>query len=249
MNIQELEVCRRSVSQLLQLAAETQVLILRTRESVTCSGSQHSEDKILEELLAPYDTATYVDVGANRPEECSNTWKFYQKGWHGLLIEPLYTCWPLILKKRKRDTLWPDAAADYTGAARLRVCDSVSSMRPDWNIAAQGDVLVEVDTLKNILAEFPEIRDQCKLCSIDVEGLETAVLKGIDWETFKPDVFIIEYREFQPAALGKDLSGEWLHILTAHGYREVWRSNLNIIFLCDGRKAPWEKVDENTPDP
>lgn len=31
----------------------------------------------------------YVEVGANEPVNLSQTWHLEQKGWHGLLIEPI----------------------------------------------------------------------------------------------------------------------------------------------------------------
>lgn len=178
----------------------------------------------------PPGPATYVDVGAAEPESCSNTWPFYSEGWHGLLIEPLPTYWYRLLRLRPRDRLLPIAVSNEKGFAQLRACESCSSIRPDWNIREHAQLIVETDTLANILADYPEIRDQCQLCSIDVEGWERQVLQGIDWKTFRPAVFVIEYRQFHPAKLGADLSGDWELILDREGYRRVAETRLNYIY-------------------
>ncbi len=234
MDKQELEAARLSITKLLMVANQIQSLFTRTLETVACSGSQDEEDKILAELLSLSGGGVYVDVGAYWPEECSNTWQFYQAGWRGLLVEPLPNCWSQILTKRPGDTLWPKAAGSYNGLGRMRICQSTSSMSPDWNIKDNGEILVEVETLTTILNRFPEIRDDCKLCSIDVEGMEGDVLQGIDWNVFRPDVFVVEYLEYHPGGQGKDLSVAWGHYLTDNDYEEVWRTKCNVIYLrCD----------------
>lgn len=80
------------------------------------------------------------------------------------------------------------------------------------------------------LAKFPTVRDNCRLCSIDVEGSEKEVPGGIDWESFRPEVFCIEYRVYDPVKLGEDVSANWVGILEAQGYKEVARTQLNVIF-------------------
>lgn len=248
MTREELQETRRGVERLMKVLVQTEGLQRRTRHQVNCSGSQGGEGKRLLELLPLGKPGSYVDVGAYSPEECSNTWQFYQAGWRGLLIEPLPSSHVPLLLQRPGDILWPKAAHNYDGVGRLRLCESVSSMNPNWKIQDCGELLVETETLGSILARFPKIRDTCRLCSIDVEGLEREVLEGIDFRTFHPDVFIIEYLEFTTGMKGRDLSGEWAPLLTEHGkYREVWRSNMNAIFLRNDLDIPWKKTTNEDP--
>lgn len=238
---QDLRDSRLAIEKLLKLLGKVERFQRRNYQVVTCSGAQEGEDKQLSQLLPLEQPHAYVDVGAYGPEECSNTWHFYKAGWRGLLVEPLPGSFAPLLLQRPGDILWPKAAGNYNGMGCLRVCESVSSMRGDWEIPDRGEILVEVETLADILARFPEIRDDCELCSIDVEGKEQEVLQGIDWDTFQPSVFIVEYLEFRGAgASGRDLSGEWNYILIEHGYREVWRSAMNAIFLRNDLPSPFE---------
>jgi len=221
---------RKRIGQLLQLVDQCQAYVYRAVEEVSTSGSQGAEFRVLERLLSHYQTGSYVEVGVYGAEDCSNTWGFYQKGWRGLLIEPLHTCWERILKKRPGDYLWPTAAGSYNGAARLNIYGPSSSFREGWGEPGEKRV-IEVETLATILSRFPAIRDNCKLCSIDVEGWESNVLAGIDWTTFRPDFFVIEYVTMgTPRCPPTDLSGEWRQILEENNYTEIWHNDLNIIF-------------------
>ena len=218
-----------SIQEVCAIVGKLGVTMIRTAKPVGIGLGQMGEVNLIRPLLPP-GIATYVDVGAGDPESCSNTWGLYQDGWHGLLIEPLPSFWYQLLRHRPRDRMLPIAVSDYTGYGRLRVCGPCSSMRPDWNISEQGELLVEVDTLASILDDYPEIRKKCQLCSIDVEGLELQVLLGIDWDTFHPTVFVVEYPVFEPGGGGRDLSATWEHILIGQGYRRVGKTPLNYIY-------------------
>ena len=233
------------------MSYETQLVQLREamHPTVTCSGSHGNEDAILRALL-PDDPVVYVDVGANEPEQANNTWQFYQAGGYGLLIEPLPKYWHALLRHRFRDQLCPVAVADCNGISDLRVSvegnGSGSTLDPNWNIKEQGRIPVETDTLASVLARYPDIRDTCQLCDIDVEGLEWAVLAGIDWATFRPLVFCIEYIAFHPEHAGPDISDRWSHILIENGYFEGIRTAAgNIIYVRNDLRSRWNSVKEN----
>jgi len=182
-------------------------------------------------------TGAYVDVGASHPCECSNTWPYYQAGWRGLLIEPFEGFWYSLLRNRRGDILEPVGAFNCDGIANLRISGNVSSFRPDWNIQEDSIRPTEIETLKTILSRYPDIRDACKFCSIDTEGTEPQVLDGIDWDTFHPEVFIIEYRTYEgtavngePQLMGSDESEPLYERLKPHGYVEICRNDLNVIY-------------------
>jgi FkbM family methyltransferase len=205
---------------------------------------QEGEVPIIRQFLPP-GPACYVDVGAGHALSCSNTWAFYLEGWRGVLIEPLPTFWYDLLRLRPGDHVVPFAASNAKGIARLRAAEGCSSMRLDWSIAEQAEILVETDTLAAILGLYPDVRDNCQLCSIDVEGLEREVLEGIDWNSFHPAVFVVEYRKFESDRLGADLSSEWESILLGQGYERVGKTPLNYIYA----KPPPEEPPPEEPPP
>ena len=220
-----------------RLAEEMNVLAAHMRNTmhrrvppVTCNGGQHGIDIHLAKYMPPGDGGTYVDVGANHPIECSNTWQYYKAGWRGLLIEPYPDCWYGLLRHRQGDILEPIAAMPDHGMNILRLQGTVSSFKMDWNIQEQGNLAVETEPLHEILSRHPEIRDRCKLCSVDTEGTEPEVLSSIDWHTFRPDVFVVEYATYNPTGPGEDQSSRIAEILIPQGYQEVFRDQLNIIY-------------------
>jgi len=193
-------------------------------------GSQFDEDQVLQQFL-PEKSGIYVDIGANHPKECSNTWRLYERGWRGLLIEPLPDTWGNLLLTRPEDYLCPVAASNTTGFSTLRVARSVSSMRPDWNIGDVESIPIQIDTLKNILSFYPQVDwTKTDLCSIDVEGHEKEVLEGIDWKNFHPRVIVIEYRDYDAEKFGEDNSAQWKDIIQSNGYQMETINPLNQIW-------------------
>ena len=204
-------------------------LLRRAYPHVGRAGSQFAEDEILAKLL-PAPSGFYVDVGAGEPVECSNTWQFYRRGWRGVLVEPLPQFWYAIMRQRPGDWLRPVAAYSKAGLATLRIAGTVSSMRPDWDIAAQTELSVETDTLTNILAAHPDVMKDCSLMSLDVEGAEAEVLAGIDWSRFRPRVIIVEFRLYDPAKPGRDVTETFEPLLTRVGYRFHAQTELNKVY-------------------
>ncbi len=219
------------------IVAQFRQMLTRTFRIVGKNGSQGEEDSVLRELL-PGNTGVYVDIGAGHPFHLSNTGAFYERGWRGLLVEPLYQYWPSIIHHRPGDLLYDSAVRNYDGFTMLRVQGTVSSVLPNWNIQEHAKMMITCETTATLLAKFPAIRDACRLCSIDVEGVEQEVLETIDWTTFHPEVFVVEYREYDPHKLGKDISSDWARLLDAQGYKEIKRTPMNIIY----RRATTEVV-------
>lgn len=195
-------------------------------------GAQDGEDAIIAELCPGRD-GVYVDVGAGDPISCSNTFRLWQRGWRGLLIEPRKEAVFDLCARRPGDFVYPVGVSSYDGVSRLRLQGSVSSMQADWNIEEQTKSFCNVETLATILAKFPAIRDTCQLCSIDVEGHERQVLEGIDWATFRPRVFVVEYVIYGVSAPHSDISAQWEPLLLAQGYRFHQKTSLNKIYVRD----------------
>jgi FkbM family methyltransferase len=213
------------MSEARKVLEECQGMLVRCYPPAAQAGSLHEEDEILAKLM-PGIEGYYVDIGAWRPVEQSNTWQFYRKGWRGVLIEPVPHAWPALLHQRPGDWLVPWAISSTAGLTRMEVTGPTSQVRDcangfhDW-------LVVEVRTLADTMKLFPTIRDNCRLCSIDVEGHEREVLEGNDWDTFRPEVLCIEHKDHVD---GSDSSGKWIDLVTAQGYEEKARTENNIIF-------------------
>jgi FkbM family methyltransferase len=164
----------------------------------------------------------FVEVGANDPQERSQTWHLEQAGWTGVLVEPQPDLAASLRGKRKAKVF--AVACSSPGNAGLElplhVAGPLSSL--DRRSMAPGAVpetiiAVPVRTLDSILEEAgsPAGFD---FLSIDVEGHELDVLRGFDMARWRPRLIMIE--DHVP-----DLSKH--RYLNASGYRIIRRYENN----------------------
>ncbi len=161
-------------------------------------------DQILAPLL-PQGFGRYVDVGAAEPDESSNTISLYRRGWRGLLIEPIVEFCAALRQARPLDDVYLGAVG-HKRLARLRVAQpiSCSSFLTEWPISAKEHRAVQVTPLQEIVDRYPEIKRECLLLSVDVEGMEKEVLETIDFSVFRPPVMVLESQDYRPALLAND---------------------------------------------
>ena len=57
----------------------------------------------------------YIDVGAGDPDRDSVTRAFYERGWHGINVDPDPGCFAALTERRERDVNLPVALADAPG--------------------------------------------------------------------------------------------------------------------------------------
>jgi len=174
-------------------------------------GSFHGEyyeDYVLSSVLVDVASGTYIDVGANHPIHYNVTALFYERGWHGITIEPNPEYIPLYAKLRPRDvhlnvgiareggTLTFYRVTDPPGGdgtyaeAGLSTFDPTVARRWRRGGLAVGELAVPVTTLNGILEQRP--LEEITILSIDVEGFEKQVLESIDLRKHRPSVIVIE---------------------------------------------------------
>lgn len=174
------------------------------------SYSQSGEDIIISDLFRrlKIDTPTYLDIGANEPVALSNTYRLYSMRSKGVCVEPNPILYKKLLKKRKRDICinagvafnQTNEALYYIFPEKLHGLNTFSKTDADfWG--KKGNLEIgKAKIEKTIMMPLVNINDIIKkylfphpnLISIDVEGLDLEILKTIDFELFKPDVFCVE---------------------------------------------------------
>ncbi len=168
---------------------------------------QHGEDRRLAELLAHRRRGFYIDVGAWDPVQDSVTKHFYDRGWHGINVEPHPGFAELLARARPRDVTLPVALADVPGEQTLTLVghtglssfeDAFASHAEAWvkenreRPAAIERVTVPVLTLAEICRRHVPPGTQIDFLKIDVEGWEDRVLRGGDWDAYRPRILLIE---------------------------------------------------------
>jgi FkbM family methyltransferase len=197
------------------------------------SYSQYSEDLIIQTYFPKEKrNGRYVDVGCHHPRRGSNTYGLYKKGWSGILID-LEECKVKANRlARKRDKVILAAVSD-----KEEWLDIFSDKKYSTNTTIKrqddqdGKVFIgkiKTKTLSKILEEnnFPT---QFELLSIDVEGVDFEVLKGLDLNIYRPEIICIENWK---ALSGVDgvLDSQTHQYLNGHQYQIVALTGLSTIY-------------------
>lgn len=216
------------------------------------SYAQNREDLILLAFFPDVDEGFYVDVGANHPTNDSVTKLFYDRGWHGINIEPIESLHRLLEEERPRDINLAIGISDSGGHAAFTEfeVDGLSTFSLRVVDSAPGDTEtrasyeVEVATLESVLAssQAPHIH----FMKVDVEGYEYEVLRGNHWDRFRPEVLCIE---------AAHVHVDWRPILSDANYRLVLSDGLNEYYVADeaasrerGFRSAFTAILEAGPD-
>lgn len=189
------------------------------------SYSPDFEDFILYYIFYDIPNGFYIDVGAHDPNKWSVTKSFYDRGWHGINIDPLPNKYPLFEKYRRRDINLQIGAGNKVGHATLNVRNDCSSMIYNKKANNTNIINIKVDTLSNICRKYVPIELQIQFCKIDVESAEKLVLLGFDFINYRPKIFCIESLFNKKKNLSEYI--EWEYILTKNDYVFVFKYGRN----------------------
>jgi len=187
--------------------------------------SQFGEDVVLWHYLQHVKGGFYVDVGAHDPYRFSNTYLLYKyRGWSGINIDLDERSVRAFAGSRPTDTNLQIGVSDYVGAlSATRFADGAINSADSQMLARHGKQKVlgvseiAVTTLAAVLGtHIPPDRQCVDLLSIDVEGLDLAVLSGNDWARFRPRYIAVEDHKMN---LAKAEQSEIFQFLDAKGYR------------------------------
>lgn len=223
------------------------------------SYSQNGEDIIIKDLFARLGISrpTYLDIGANEPFYISNTYLLYSKGSSGVCIEPNSYLFKKFLKKRKRDICIHAGIAfnDLTEADFYQFPKKANGLgtfskeeAEFWEKSGNeriGKFKIE-SIIKTKLVNVNEVMGQYfsphpNFVSLDVEGLDLAILNTIDFNRFKPEVFCIETIGY--TANNKEKKNIVINnFLESKGYFLYADTFINSIFC---RKDAYKSLDFN----
>jgi FkbM family methyltransferase len=170
---------------------------------VPASYSQAGEDAVLRFLLADkkVDHVSYLDIGTNAPDVCNNTYLFYRSGSTGVCVEADQTLIPDIKRVRPRDKILNvgvsiDGAEDADffifDAKGISTFDKGEADRraASGHFKLKEIVKVKLIDINSILRDnFDRPPD---FLSIDIEGLDLAVLKTLDFERYPIPIICVE---------------------------------------------------------
>jgi FkbM family methyltransferase len=173
-------------------------------------------DRKLERYL-DFDGGFFVEAGANDGWRQSNTYYFERlRGWRGVLVEGIPELYEACRRQRPGSRVYHAALVDddYREAtvrmtygnlmsvvegsmksveAQQKHLENAVAWQPGTRVYA---VEAPARTLGSILAEIPDL-PAIDLLSLDVEGYELNVLRGMRIERFTPRYVLVEARFYE----------------------------------------------------
>lgn len=194
------------------------------------SYAQNYEDIILFSLLKGVEDGFYIDVGANHPSYLSVTKLFYDRGWHGMNIEPIKENFDLFTKERSRDENYNLAISAKNGITTLRYYPNYDGLSTTTSgqktvhsdITDYEDRQIKTVTLETLLKNLGT--SPIHFLKVDVEGGEMSVLQGNDWKKYRPWAICVETEH-----VGSD---KVQIFLSEHDYQFIFFDGVNDYYIA-----------------
>jgi len=193
---------------------------------------------ILSRIFDGQKKGFYVDVGAHHPRRFSNTRLFYKQGWSGINIEPNPEVGRLFEKERPKDINLQCGVSDLEGELTYYYFDEPALNTFDYEMVKSrldttpykltNQAPIPVFRLDTIFKKYLSSTQRIDLLTIDVEGLDFAVLRSNDWEFFRPICIVVETLNTD---LQQDISSDIAKFLINLGYKIFARTYNSLIFV------------------
>ncbi|ESX10609.1 MULTISPECIES: FkbM family methyltransferase [unclassified Mesorhizobium] len=198
------------------------------------SYAQNFEDVILWRALKSIERGFYIDIGAQDPVVDSVSLSFYEQGWRGIHIEPTAAYAAKIRDARPDEEVIEAAIGTDTGFLTLHEFPGTGLSTGDPVVAKRHieagyemkEQLVPLLSLQNLLNR--QIGREVHWLKIDVEGMESAVVKSWGASAVRPWIVVIESTLPMSTAKSHD---EWHPHLKRLGYEFVYFDGLNRFYV------------------
>lgn len=207
------------------------------------SYAQNGEDIIVENILKwlGFVKPVYLDIGTYHPIIISNTYKLYLAGNSGICVEPNPSLFAEIKNVRKRDTCLNVGVSNSTGRATFFVManKTLNTLSREQALFYQNsdqskiekEIEIEIVTFDSII-ENHLAGNVPNFVSLDIEGMDLLVLKSIDFNKYRPEVFCLETKNAQHQ---KD--HDIINFMESQGYLICADTFINSIFV---ERNSWE---------
>lgn len=215
-------------------------------------GGQTSYAQCGEDLIAAYvfnalgrRRIAYLDIGAHHPTYLSNTYYFYLQGQRGVCIEPDATLLAAFRRVRAGDKLLNVGIGPREGEADFFVLTTPTlntfSREEAERVASYGNQRIERVEKVRIRDVNAVIRENFDgppdLLSLDVEGMDLAILRSLDFEHLAPDVCCVETLSYTEDRSERKLD-EIIGFMESKDYFVYADTYVNSIFV---RRQAWQE--------
>jgi FkbM family methyltransferase len=173
-------------------------------QSMQFSFSQFGEDLAVLRLAQEFELTTgiYVDAGAYHPIFGSNTLLLHKQGWHGVNIDLAPE--RIVEFKRYRPKDYNISACLSESSAKVEIAhyefqstDRVIDSNNRQRLSITGEEPVRLSTattttLSEVIGQSPFRLEDVDYLNVDCEGLDLAVLRGLDFNCCRPRILSVE---------------------------------------------------------
>lgn len=172
-------------------------------KSLKPTYSQYKQDLDIIKYLNYKQNGYFIDVGATDGIDISNTYLLEKKyDWNGICIEPQEFYYKDLIKNRDCHTdnslLFSEKGKLFdfslTNNGLAGITDYIDAHHHAKN---SKQTKKTTDTLNNLLIKFNAPR-YIDYMSLDTEGSELEILKGIDFDKYKFGIMNIEHNNVEP---------------------------------------------------
>ena len=138
----------------------------------------------------------YIDVGCHHPFINNNTYVLYKKGWRGINVDLDFNSIDMFNYFRPNDNNIEIALSNKEGQSDLYFFHNRAAKNTIVKSRGKGAKSIKkikIDTLENIIKRSKFKVKHIDFLSIDVEGNELNVLRGLNFKKYRPKIISIEF--------------------------------------------------------
>lgn len=197
-------------------------------------------DKIYEKYFPAGYKGFFVEVGAFDGYNHSNTWGLAEDGWSGIYYEPIPDFYRQCVERHKNNNVIVvnQAVGNYIGTVTLHLAGPITTASSKqfsskfWASSYKNTttITVPITTLNHSLVEY-DVKKDFDILVVDVEGLETEVLRGFTIPYWRPKLAIIEVQEYHEAEELRYQAKEINELFDKSGYEKIYVDDINTIYV------------------
>lgn len=164
--------------------------------------SQEGEDLLINRILNNKSEGFFIDIGAHHPIRFSNTYFFYRKGWRGINVDAMPGAMKAFEQFRPEDTNIEAAVSNKAeqltyfrfNEPALNTFVESEALKKDGlqGYRIEERISIQTTTLAELISKYLPEGKEVDFLTIDVEGLDLAVLESNDWSRVKPKLIVVE---------------------------------------------------------
>ena len=200
-------------------------------------------DVIVSDIFKKKDNGIYIDIGCHHPLINNNTYLLHKKGWKGINVDLDFNSIDMFNYFRPQDDNQQIAISNTDGLTNLYFFHNRAPKNTISKKSGKGAKTIKkirTKTLNNILESSKLNIKEIDFLSIDVEGNELNVLKGLNFNKYKPKIVVIEFidpkiKEFYSHKIENIIKSEIYKFMKKKKYNFVNWVHDDLIFISKNK--------------